>query len=228
MEIKNSIALVTGANRGLGRHFAQQLLERGAAKVYATARRPELVDLPGADVLRLDVTDPASVAAAAAAAPDLTLLINNAGSTAGGNLLTGDKTNIVADLNAFFWGPLELVRAFAPILRANRGGGILNVNSAMSWTAFDGANAYHVAKAAEWALTNALQVELAEQRTHVAGLYFGMTDTGHQEFWDGPLNDPADIVRIALDAFEAGEQEIVADELGAAARARLVAGPGKL
>ncbi|MGW2159949.1 SDR family NAD(P)-dependent oxidoreductase [Nonomuraea sp. NPDC001699] len=79
MDISGSVALVTGANRGIGRHFVTQLLERGAKKVYATARRPELVDLPGVEVLRLDITDPASVSAAAEAGQDVTLLVNNAG-----------------------------------------------------------------------------------------------------------------------------------------------------
>uniref|UniRef100_UPI002931BC55 SDR family NAD(P)-dependent oxidoreductase n=1 Tax=Clavibacter michiganensis TaxID=28447 RepID=UPI002931BC55 len=76
MDIAGSVALVTGSNRGIGRRFVEQLLERGAAKVYATARRPELVDVPGVEVLPLDITDEASVAAAATAAPDVTLLVN--------------------------------------------------------------------------------------------------------------------------------------------------------
>ncbi|GAB7042251.1 MULTISPECIES: SDR family oxidoreductase [Catenuloplanes] len=224
MNLKNSVALVTGANRGLGRHFAQELLARGAARVYATARRPESVDLPGATVLRLDVTDRASIAAAVDAAPDVTVLVNNAGNSSFANLVDGDEAEIRGQLDAFFWGPLWLVRAFAPILRANGGGGILNINSAMSWVSGDRANAYHVAKAAQWAMTNSVRAELAGQGTHVAGAYFGMTDTGHQDFWTGPLNDAAEIARRTLAAFEEGQIEIIPDELGAAAKAML-AGP---
>src|SRR3954469_24850899 len=108
MQISGAVALVTGANRGLGRQFATQLLERGAAKVYATARRPELVDLPGAEVLRLDVTDPASVSQSAAEAGDVTVLINNAGSNTFTDLVTGDKADIRRDLDTFFWGSLEM------------------------------------------------------------------------------------------------------------------------
>lgn len=225
MELKNSVALVTGANRGLGRHFAAQLLERGAAKVYATARRPELIDLPGVEVLRVDLTDPASIAAAAAVATDLTVLVNNAGNSSFANLVDGDDAEIQGQLDSFFWGPLRLVRAFAPILGANGGGAILNVNSAMSWVAGDRANAYHVAKAAEWALTTSLRLELAAQRTRVAGVYFGMTDTGHQDFWDGPLNDPARIVRDTLDGLAADQLEIIVDELAIGAKAMLAGDP---
>ncbi|MDQ0370233.1 SDR family oxidoreductase [Catenuloplanes indicus] len=224
MDLKNSVVLVTGANRGLGRHFARELLARGAAKVYATARRPEAVDLPGAEVIGLDVTDPAQVSRAAEIATDVTLLVNNAGNSSFANLVDGDEAEIRGQLDAFFWGPLWMVRAFAPILRANGGGGVLNINSAMSWVAGDRANAYHVAKAAQWAMTNAVRAELAGQGTHVAGAYFGMTDTGHQDFWTGPLNDAADIARRTLAAFEDGQVEIIPDELGAAAKAML-AGP---
>jgi NAD(P)-dependent dehydrogenase (short-subunit alcohol dehydrogenase family) len=225
MDLTNSIALVTGANRGLGRHFAQQLLERGAAKVYATARRPELVDLPGVEVLRVDVTDPESIAAAAVVAQDVTVLVNNAGAATMTDLVTGDKAKIALELDTFFWGTLEMERVFAPILKANGGGAILNVNSAMSWIAADRANAYHVAKAAEWALTNGVRQELAGQRTQVTGVYLAMTDTGHQEWWTGPLNDAAEIVGRTLDGFAAGQIEIIADELTAAAKAMLAEAP---
>ncbi|MFI5845681.1 SDR family oxidoreductase [Catenuloplanes sp. NPDC051500] len=225
MKLTNSVALVTGANRGLGRHFAEQLLERGATKVYATARRPELVDLPGVEVLRVDLTDPASMIAAAAVATDLTLLINNAGNSSFVNLVDGDDAEIQGQLDSFFWGPLRLIRAFAPVLKANGGGAILNIASAMSWVAGDTANAYHVAKAAEWAMTTSVRLELAAQGTRVAGAYFGMTDTGHQDFWTGPLNDPAQIVRTTLDGLEADRLEIIADELAAGAKAVVAGDP---
>ncbi|GAA2513109.1 short-chain dehydrogenase [Winogradskya humida] len=225
MDIKDSVALVTGANRGLGRHLAQQLLERGAAKVYATARRPELVDLPGVEVLRLDITDPESVAQAAAAAQDVTLLVNNAGIATFADLVTGDKAAIRLELETAFWGTLEMVRAFAPILRANGGGAIVNLNSAMSWVAADRANAYHVAKAAQWALTSGVRLELASQNTRVAGVYLGMTDTGHQQWWDGPMGDPAVAVGAMLDGLEADQLEILVDDLATGAKAALSADP---
>src|SRR5262245_51227955 len=124
MDIKNSVALVTGANRGLGRHFAAELLGRGAAKVYATARNPSAVDLPGVVPLRLDITDPASVAEAAAAAPDVTLLINNAGISTLSRLTDGDTADIRREMETHYFGTLEVTRAFAPVLAGNGGGAI--------------------------------------------------------------------------------------------------------
>ncbi|GAB4055142.1 SDR family oxidoreductase [Catellatospora paridis] len=223
MDINGSVALVTGANRGIGRHFAQQLLERGATKVYATARNAALVDLPGVQVLRLDITDPASVAAAAAAASDVTLLINNAGVLTGQNLVTGELDKIRLEMDTHFYGTLAMVRAFAPVLAANRGGAILNVLSAMSWLAYDGANAYGAAKAAQWSLTNGIRMELAGQGTTVTGLHMGSTDTDMMAGLDVAKNDPADVVRAALDGVEAGRHEVLVDDASIQAKAALTA-----
>jgi NAD(P)-dependent dehydrogenase (short-subunit alcohol dehydrogenase family) len=225
MKISGSVALVTGANRGIGRHFAQQLLDRGAAKVYATARNPELVDLPGVEVLRLDITDPASVAAAAAAAPDVTLLINNAGISTMQNLVTGDLATIRLEMETHFYGTLAVVRAFAPVLAAGNGGAILNVLSALSWFSYDGANAYSAAKAAEWSLTNGVRLELAAQGTQVTGLHLSAADTDMMAGYAGPLLDPADVVRTALDGIEEGRIEVVADDLTAHVKASLAGDP---
>jgi len=155
VDIAGSVALVTGAGRGMGRHFARQLLQRGAAKVYATARNPERVDLPGVEVLRLDIPDPASVAAAAAVATDVSLVVNNAGISTMANLVTGEPADVRREMETHFFGTLAVVRAFAPVLAANGGGAILNVNSALSWFSYDGANAYAAAKAALTADLNA-------------------------------------------------------------------------
>ncbi|WP_305788093.1 SDR family NAD(P)-dependent oxidoreductase [Symbioplanes lichenis] len=161
-------------------------------------------------------------------ATDVTVLINNAGSTAMADLVTGDKAAIAQDLDVYFWGPLEMIRVFAPILKAHGGGAILNVNSAMSRVAADRANAYHVAKAAEWALTSGVRLELAGQGTLVAGAYLGMTDTGHQEWRDGPLGDAATAVRTMLDGLEAGRLEIIVDDLARGAKAALAGDPRDL
>jgi NAD(P)-dependent dehydrogenase (short-subunit alcohol dehydrogenase family) len=225
MKISGSTALVTGANRGLGRHFAQQLLERGAARVYATARNPGLVNIPSADVLQLDITDPASVAAAAAAATDVTLLINNAGVSTFQNLVTGDLAKIRLELDTHFYGTLAVVRAFAPALAANGGGTILNVLSRMSWLSYEGANSYSAAKAAQWSLTNGIRLELAAQGTLVSGLFLSATDTDMMAGWDIDKNDPAHVVRLALDGIEAGKLEIIADSDTAQTKAALSADP---
>ena len=228
MKIAGSVALVTGANRGIGRHFVQQLLERGADKVYATARNPRLVDIPGAEVLQLDITDPESVAAAAAAAGDATFLINNAGVATGQNLVTGDLAKIRLEMDTSYFGTLNVVRAFAPVLAANGGGAILNVLSAMSWLSYDGANAYSAAKAAEWSLTNGIRLELADQGTMVTGLHLASTDTDMMAAYDIDKNDPADVVHTALDGVEARSIEVLADEDSARIKAGLSADPGML
>lgn len=230
MQIANSVALVTGANRGLGHHFATQLLERGAAKVYATARNPESVDLPGAEVLGLDITDPASVAAAAAAAKDVTLLVNNAGINTETDLVNGDLNQIEREMGTAFYGPLRMIRAFAPILKAGGGGAIANVLSAASWSPSENWGAYHAAKAAAWSLTNSVRLELARQNTLVTGLYLGPTDTDLVRGLSFPfeLNDPADVVRAALDGVEAGQSEVLADALSAQFKANLALDPATI
>src|SRR3984957_6283866 len=172
MQIEGSTALVTGANRGLGRRFAEELLARGAT-VYAAARPPGSVDLPGVTPIALDVTDAASVAAAAEATGDVTLLINNAGSSTGASLLDGPMADIELEMNTHFFGTLAVTRAFAPQLAAGGGGAVLNVLSALSWVSFPGSGAYCAAKSAEWSLTNALRQQLAGQGTQVAALHVG-------------------------------------------------------
>ncbi|MFC8525738.1 SDR family oxidoreductase [Nocardia sp. NPDC057227] len=211
MPLNDTVALVTGANRGLGRAFAQHLLAEGA-KVYAAARRPETVDLPGAQVLRLDITDPAQVAAAAAQASDLTVLINNAGVQTGADALTGAEALLRAELETHLFGTLAVTRAFAPVLAANGGGAILTVHSALSWFPLQGAGGYHIAKAAEWALTNATRVELAGQGTQVTALHLGAADTDMTAGYTGPKLVPAELARLALDGVAVGRAEILADD----------------
>jgi NAD(P)-dependent dehydrogenase (short-subunit alcohol dehydrogenase family) len=228
MKIAGSVALVTGANRGLGRGFTQQLLDRGAAKVYATARVPERANIPGATVLKLDITDPASVEAAAAAALDVTVLVNNAGTSTFQNLLTGDLDAIRQEMDTNYYGTLAMVRAFAPVLSANGGGAILNVLSVMSWISASTAGAYAAAKAAEWSLTNSIRIELAPQKTLVTAVHLAAADTDMTAGLDGPKTDPADIVRAALDGLETGRLEVLADETTAKVKAVLAADPGVL
>ncbi|MEH0626554.1 SDR family oxidoreductase [Streptomyces stelliscabiei] len=230
MQIANSVALVTGASRGLGRHFATQLLERGAAKVYATARNPESIDLPGAEVLALDITDPASVAAAAATATDVTMLVNNAGINTMHELVNGDLDQIELEMNTHYYGPLRMIRAFAPILKAGGGGAIVNVLSAASWIPSEHWGAYHAAKAAAWSLTNSVRLELSGQNTLVTGVYLGPTDTDLARGLSFPfeLNDPVDVVKAALDGVEAGQSEVLADALSAQIKANLALDPATI
>lgn len=215
MNLNGTTALVTGANRGLGRHFAQQLLERGASTVYAAARNPEAIDLPGVVPIQLDITDAESVARAAATVTGVEVLINNAGISLHQNFVTGDVDAIRREMETNFFGTLHVIRAFASA-RA-----ILNVNSRLSWLNYVGANGYAASKAAEWSLTNGVRLELPD--TLVTGLYLSGTDTDMMAGYDGPLNDPADVVRQALDGIEADATEVIADEDTALTRAELLA-----
>src|SRR3954470_3454705 len=210
MDLSTSTALVTGANRGFGRALAAELLSRGAT-VYAGARNPDQVDLPGAKPIALDITDPASVAAAAQAAGDVTVLINNAGSAAGTDLLTGDLDNIRLELDTHYYGTLSVVRAFAPQIAANGGGAILNILSVLSWVTFPEHGAYCAAKSAQWSLTNALRAQLADQGIRVTGLHVAGMDTDMSRELTGPKSAPAHIARLAADGIAAGAYEIVAD-----------------
>lgn len=227
MELHDTTVLVTGANRGLGREFARQALERGA-RVLAAARNPDAVDLPGVRRLRLDITDPDSVRRAAEEAGDVQVLINNAGIATATDLLTGDLARIRAEMETAFFGTLAVTRAFAPVLARNGGGAVLNVMSVLSFRVFPGNGAYAAAKAAEWALTNSTRLELAAQGTQVLGLHVSATDTDMMAGWDVPKNDPADVVRQALDALEAGADEVLADQETRDVKARLALGPAEL
>lgn len=225
MEIKNSTALVTGANRGLGRAFAQRLLDRGARKVYATARRPETVDLPGVEVLALDVTDPESVRAAARTASDVSLLVNNAGISTGTDLVTGSLDAVRRELETNVLGGLTMIRELAPALAANGGGAVVNVLSAMSWFGVRGGNAYHLSKAAAWAMTNGVRLELADQGTLVTAVHLGLADTDMSAGWQVDKISPSDLADAALDGVEAGSAEVLADQWSRDIKARLPLAP---
>ncbi|WP_159797488.1 SDR family oxidoreductase [Puerhibacterium puerhi] len=214
--------LVTGANGGLGRELVRQGLDRGAARVYAAARSPRDWDDDRVVPLRLDVTDPASVARAVAETEGVTVLVNNAGILRRGSLLTGDLADVRAQLETNLVGPLLLARELAPQLR-ERGGAIVNVASVLSWLAIG--NGYSVSKAGLWAATNALRAELAPQGVQVLGAYLAFTDTPMNDGVPvaGPLNDPADVVRQILDGLEAGAHEVLADDTTRGVRAALSA-----
>ena len=212
MQIRNSVVLVTGANRGIGAEFVAQLKQRGAAKIYAAARDASTIDVDGVQPIELDVTKPDQVRAAADAAGDVQVLINNAGISTGTSLLSGDLVNIGREMETNFYGPLLTTRAFAPILGANGGGAILNVVSALSWFTVPGAGAYSASKAAAWSLTDATRIELMAQGTHVVGVHMGLVDTDMAHGVEGPKIAPAVLASAGLDAIESGRSEVLADE----------------
>ncbi len=218
MKLDNRVVLVTGATGGLGQQFVTQALARGASKVWAAARRDhDWVD-PRVVPLRLDVTEPDQVAAAAETAADVDVLINNAGVGGAASLLASPMTDIRATYETNLFGPLELVRAFAPGL-IERGGGIIDIHSALSWLA--GPGAYSATKTAFWGLTNALRLELAPGGVQVLGAHLGYTDTPLIAHLDVEKSDPAIIVGRILDDFEAGSDESIADRTSTRVREAL-------
>jgi NAD(P)-dependent dehydrogenase (short-subunit alcohol dehydrogenase family) len=214
MKIENAVALVTGANRGIGLAFARELLARGARKVYAGVREPAAVAESGVHALRLDVTKPDDVAAAAALASDVTLVINNAGIAQPGGFLAGDSDEVARRIfETNFFAMLRMSKAFAPVLKANGGGALLNVLSVASWVNGGELAAYSASKSAGWSLTNALRNELAAQKTQVLALHMAYVDTDLTRGFDVPKSSPEEIVKRALDGLESGLDEVLADEL---------------
>jgi len=227
IDFSTTTALVTGANRGFGRHLAEQLVQRGAT-VYAAARNPQSVSIEGVRPLRLDITDPASVAAAAAQASDVTLLINNAGISTGASVLTSDVADLRREFDTHVFGTLDVTRAFVPVIEANGGGTILNVLSVLSWITFPPVGAYSAAKSAEWSMTNALRAELAPRNIRVSGLHVGYMDTDMTAGVEAEKSDPAAVAKLTLDELGAGAYEILADELSQQVRAGLAGGVAAL
>ncbi|PND58776.1 short-chain dehydrogenase [Mycobacterium sp. ENV421] len=219
-------ALVTGANRGLGRQFATELLSRGAT-VYAAARRPETIDLPGVVPIQLDITDPESVRRAAAIAGDVTVLINNAGVSTQADLLSGPMEDIRLEMDTHYFGTLTVTREFVPIIEKNGGGSVLNVLSVLAWYHAPSFGAYSAAKAAGWAMTDALRTQLAPKGIHVASLHVGYMDTEMASFVpaDQKIN-PAVVAKLAVDGLLSGQAEILADDLTKQVKAGLATANG--
>jgi len=214
MKIENAVVLVTGANRGIGLAFARELLARGAGKVYAGARDPAAVRQTDVQPLRLDVTTSDDVAAAAELASDVTLVINNAGIAQPGGFLAPDSEDVARRIfETNFFAMLRVSKAFAPVLKANGGGALLNVLSVASWVNGGELAAYSASKSAAWSLTNALRTELAAQKTQVLALHMAYVDTDLTRGFDVPKSSAEEIVKRALDGLESGLDEVLADEL---------------
>jgi NAD(P)-dependent dehydrogenase (short-subunit alcohol dehydrogenase family) len=225
MQLKNAVVLVTGANRGIGAEFVAQLRERGAAKIYAASRHPVAMD--GVEPIELDITDPRQIHAAAAAVGDVQVLINNAGISTGTSVVSGDVADIRREMDTNFFGPLLMTQAFAPILKANGGGAILNVVSALSWFTAPGAGAYSASKAAAWSLTDSTRLELAGQGTHVVGVHMGLVDTDMAAGVDAPKISPTTLAAAGLDAIESGLDEVLADDWANLVKSGLTLGPSE-
>ncbi|WP_030438360.1 SDR family oxidoreductase [Actinoplanes subtropicus] len=219
-QLAEHTALVTGANRGIGREFVRQLLDRGVAKVYAAARDPRAIatDDPRVVPLRLDVTDPVSVAQAAEIAQDVSVVVNNAGIARVASVLEPDTSDLRSELETNLFGPLAVTSAFAGRL-VERSGAVINIASVVSWIALG--RSYGVSKAALWSATDSMRLELAPRGVQVVGVYVAYVDTDLSARVDAPKTSPADVVRHVLDGVEKGDVEILADDLTRAVRANL-------
>jgi NAD(P)-dependent dehydrogenase (short-subunit alcohol dehydrogenase family) len=208
MEIAGAVALVTGANRGLGRAFASRLVQRGA-RVYGAARDAADVTDPGVVPVSLDITDPAAVADAARRCSDVTLLVNNAAIASRGPLLGPDDELARAEMETNYFGTLAMCRAFAPLLA---GGALVNVLSILSFFSCPELGSVAATKAAAWSMTNGVRMELREQGTLVVGVHAGFIDTRLAAGVETPKHRPEDVADLVLDAVEAGREEVLADE----------------
>lgn len=212
--------LVTGANRGMGREYVAQLLDRRVAKVYAAARDPRSIDHadPRVIALPLDVTNAASITAAAKVATDVGVLINNAGIARMAPVMEHDSTTLREELETNLFGPLALASTFADRI-AERNGAIVNVASVLAWLP---GGSYGVSKAALWNATNAMRAELAPRGVQVIGVYVGLVDTDMAAFApDSAKSRPADVIQQVLDGIESGANEVLADETTRKVRAKL-------
>ena len=226
MQIEGCVALVTGANRGVGAAMVEELLARGAAKVYAGVRDPAAGVPAGAEVVTLDITDAAQVAAAAEHCGDTTLLVNNAGLFANQRLVLGDDPEAVrAEMEVNFFGTLAMTRAFAPVLGRNGGGCIANVLSVAAVVPAAFMGGYSPSKAASYYLSVITRAELAEQGTQVTALVLGSVDTRMAAHVAGNKADPRDVARVGLDGVEAGESTVATDRMAVDAMAAHRADP---
>jgi NAD(P)-dependent dehydrogenase (short-subunit alcohol dehydrogenase family) len=226
MNIEGSVVLVTGANRGIGAEWVRQLRERGAGKVYAAARDPHsVVGVPGVVPVALDVTDWAQVQEVAAQATDVQIVVNNAGTAFRQPLVGGDLGKIHDEFEVNVFGAIYVAEAFAPVLKANGGGAIVNALSTVSWFSFPGMAGYSATKAAAWSLTDALRLELAEQGTQVMALHEGPVTTPLGDNFPISKINPDQVVTAALDGLQAGALEVVVDDVTRFVKSTLTEGP---
>lgn len=228
MEISGSVVIVTGANRGIGAEFVRQLRERGAAKIYAGARNPQsMAPADGVVPLALDVVNKAQVAEVAASATDVQIVINNAGIAVRQPLIDGDLDVIHREFETNVFGPVYMAEAFAPVLKVNGGGAILNALSTVSWFSFPGMAGYSATKAAAWSFTDALRLELKEQGTQVLGLHMGPVATEMGANFPLDKIEPAQVVTAALDGLQSGASEVVVDDVSRFVKSTLTSDPSR-
>ncbi|HSM80395.1 MAG TPA: SDR family oxidoreductase [Nodosilinea sp.] len=232
MQVNGSVALVTGANSGIGKYFIETLLAMGAAKIYAGARKiGSLEALVAVDPNRLvpvelDITDGATVAAAAAQCQDVNLLINNAGIALMQGLITApDLSAARAEIEVNYLGTLTMCRAFAPVLKANGGGAIVNMLSILGRVNLPMNASYSASKGAGYILTQGIRAELAAQNTLVVGVMPATVDTKSSEEFPPPKVRPGVVAQEALQAVVDGVEDVYPGEQAKAMAAQLLSDP---
>ncbi len=229
--LKGAVALVTGANRGIGAAFVSGLLAAGAQRVYAAARNPQtLAALAQSDgrviPIALDITNDTSVEKAAARLIDVDLVVNNAGVLLGARLIAAaDLSAARQEMEVNYFGLLRMCRAFAPILAANGGGTLINVLSILARVASPAVGSYSASKASALLLTQAVRAELQAQGTRVIGVLPGYVDTAMTEGISAPKIQPGEVVRATLDALQTDQDEVYPGEAATQIAALLLQNP---
>lgn len=225
MRIEGAVALVTGANRGIGLAMLRALADRGVRHVYGTARSPERFheaatpDPKRWSPLRLDLADKESVADVAALTNDVTLLVNNAGSLSPGGLLTAEPEAIRAEMETNCFGMIDLVRAFAPVIARNGGGVILNMLSVSALASAPELGLYATSKAAAWAATQAVRTTLAGENIRVLAAFPGPVDTDMSRALEGRKASPESVAEAIIQGIEREDAEIFPDDMARQAEA---------
>jgi short-subunit dehydrogenase len=233
MKIGNSVALVTGANGGVGTAFVEALLAAGAARIYAAARKPEslasLVSRATQQIIpiQLDLTDAQSIADVASQYKDVTLLVNNAGVALnyGGFVTALDLNSARAEMDVNYFGTLTMSQAFAPILKHNGGGAIVNVLSILAKATAPVLGTYSASKAAALALTKGIRAELAAQGTLVVAVMPGTIDTNMSKNYPGPKVSPTEVAQVTLQALADRMEDVYPGEQATATAAQLLRDP---
>ena len=217
MKIENSVALVTGSNRGLGKALVEALANAGAKKIYASARNISEMNIEGSNTeivpIQLDISDHNSIEELAIHAKDVTLLFNNAGVLDFGDIINVDLGNIKRNFDINFYGSLMVSRNFAPIMEANGGGAIVNTLTLLSLASMPGFAAYNASKAAAWSMTLSLRASLSEKNIDVHGVFPGAVDTDMLAGVEIPKTSPADVAKAIVDGVNNNQEDIFPDSM---------------